>query len=39
MRLLVLTFALTLWQPMTVRDFMNYLVYVEHAAENLQFFL
>lgn len=24
---------------MTVRDFMNYLVYVEHAAENLQFFL
>ncbi|CAG9940745.1 unnamed protein product [Clonostachys rosea f. rosea IK726] len=25
--------------PMTVRDFMNYLVYVEHAAENLQFFL
>lgn len=27
------------WQPMTVRDFMNYLVYIEHAAENLQFFL
>lgn len=26
-------------QPMTVRDFMNYLVYVEHAAENLQFWL
>lgn len=25
--------------PMTVRDFMNYLTYVEHAAENLQFFL
>ncbi|KEY68669.1 hypothetical protein S7711_00545 [Stachybotrys chartarum IBT 7711] len=25
--------------PMTVRDFMNYLIYVEHAAENLQFFL
>ncbi|KAH7304908.1 hypothetical protein B0I35DRAFT_414131 [Stachybotrys elegans] len=25
--------------PMTVRDFMNYLVYVEHAAENLQFYL
>lgn len=24
---------------MTVRDFMNYLIYVEHAAENLQFFL
>ena len=28
-----------LWQPMTTRDFMNYLVYVEHAAENLQFYL
>ncbi|KAF5023484.1 hypothetical protein F66182_4435 [Fusarium sp. NRRL 66182] len=25
--------------PMTVRDFMSYLVYVEHAAENLQFYL
>jgi hypothetical protein len=25
--------------PMTVRDFMNYLIYIEHAAENLQFFL
>ncbi|POR38963.1 Regulator of G protein signaling superfamily [Tolypocladium paradoxum] len=25
--------------PMTVRDFMNYLVYVEHSAENLQFWL
>ncbi|GAP90200.1 putative regulator of G protein signaling superfamily [Rosellinia necatrix] len=25
--------------PCTVRDFMNYLVYIEHAAENLQFFL
>ncbi|PHH74361.1 hypothetical protein CDD80_3122 [Ophiocordyceps camponoti-rufipedis] len=25
--------------PMTVRDFMNYLIYVEHAAENLQFWL
>ncbi|KAL2209041.1 hypothetical protein CC79DRAFT_1341463 [Sarocladium strictum] len=25
--------------PMTVRDFMNYLVYIEHSAENLQFFL
>jgi hypothetical protein len=25
--------------PMTARDFMNYLVYVEHAAENLQFYL
>ena len=24
---------------MTVRDFMNYLIYVEHAAENLQFYL
>ncbi|KAI1116666.1 hypothetical protein F5Y14DRAFT_448825 [Nemania sp. NC0429] len=25
--------------PCTVRDFMNYLVYIEHSAENLQFFL
>ncbi|KJZ79314.1 hypothetical protein HIM_01465 [Hirsutella minnesotensis 3608] len=25
--------------PMTVRDFMNYLLYVEHCAENLQFYL
>ncbi|SCO86667.1 uncharacterized protein FRV6_10794 [Fusarium oxysporum] len=25
--------------PMTVRDFMTYLIYVEHAAENLQFYL
>ncbi|KAK6064083.1 hypothetical protein SCUP515_11990 [Seiridium cupressi] len=25
--------------PMTVRDFMNYLTYIEHSAENLQFFL
>ncbi|KAI6777853.1 uncharacterized protein J7T54_002751 [Emericellopsis cladophorae] len=25
--------------PMTLRDFMNYLVYIEHSAENLQFFL
>ncbi|KHN98790.1 Regulator of G protein signaling superfamily [Metarhizium album ARSEF 1941] len=25
--------------PMTVRDFMNYLIYVEHGAENLQFYL
>ncbi|KAH6888084.1 hypothetical protein B0T10DRAFT_67513 [Thelonectria olida] len=25
--------------PMTVRDFMTYLIYVEHAAENLQFWL
>ncbi|KAK1780498.1 hypothetical protein QBC45DRAFT_431571 [Copromyces sp. CBS 386.78] len=25
--------------PCTVRDFMNYLIYVERAAENLQFFL
>ena len=24
---------------MTVRDFMNYLVYIEHSAENLQFYL
>lgn len=24
---------------MTVRDFMSYLIYVEHAAENLQFYL
>lgn len=26
-------------QPCTVRDFMNYLKYIEHSAENLQFFL
>ena len=26
-------------QPCTVRDFMNYLKYIEHGAENLQFFL
>ncbi|KPM45052.1 hypothetical protein AK830_g1439 [Neonectria ditissima] len=25
--------------PLTVRDFMTYLIYVEHAAENLQFYL
>ncbi|KAK3614936.1 hypothetical protein LTR56_026916 [Elasticomyces elasticus] len=25
--------------PCTVRDFMNYLRYIEHSAENLQFFL
>ncbi|KAK1992995.1 hypothetical protein LX36DRAFT_714958 [Colletotrichum falcatum] len=25
--------------PCTVRDFMNYLIYIEHSAENLQFFL
>ncbi|KAI2472327.1 hypothetical protein F4781DRAFT_428578 [Annulohypoxylon bovei var. microspora] len=25
--------------PCTIRDFMNYLLYIEHAAENLQFFL
>ncbi|KXJ93766.1 hypothetical protein Micbo1qcDRAFT_201723 [Microdochium bolleyi] len=25
--------------PCTLRDFMNYLVYIEHSAENLQFFL
>lgn len=24
---------------MALRDFMNYLIYIEHAAENLQFFL
>ena len=26
-------------QPCTTRDFMNYLIYIEHAAENLQFYL
>jgi hypothetical protein len=26
-------------QPCTLRDFMNYLKYIEHAAENLQFYL
>lgn len=26
-------------QPCTTRDFLNYLKYVEHSAENLQFFL
>jgi len=30
---------LTCVQPCTVRDFMNYLRYIEHSAENLQFFL
>ncbi|KAK0613065.1 hypothetical protein B0T17DRAFT_620423 [Bombardia bombarda] len=25
--------------PCTIRDFMNYLIYIERAAENLQFFL
>ncbi|KAB5528862.1 hypothetical protein GE09DRAFT_398666 [Coniochaeta sp. 2T2.1] len=30
---------LTSTQPCTVRDFMNYLIYIEHSAENLQFFL
>ncbi|KAJ4298704.1 hypothetical protein N0V88_003736 [Collariella sp. IMI 366227] len=25
--------------PCTIRDFMKYLIYVEHSAENLQFFL
>ncbi|KAJ2897554.1 hypothetical protein MKZ38_004626 [Zalerion maritima] len=25
--------------PMTVRDFMNYLIYIERSAENLQFYL
>lgn len=27
------------FKPCTVRDFMNYLKYIEHTAENLQFFL
>lgn len=27
------------WQPCTIRDFMNYLIYIEYSAENLQFFL
>jgi hypothetical protein len=27
------------WQPCTTRDFLNYLRYVEHSAENLQFYL
>ena len=26
-------------QPCTTRDFMNYLIYIERSAENLQFFL
>jgi hypothetical protein len=26
-------------QPLTIRDFMNYLLYKEHSAENLQFYL
>lgn len=26
-------------QPCTVRDFLNYLIYIEHSAENLQFYL
>ncbi len=26
-------------QPMTIPDLMNYLLYVEHSAENLQFYL
>ena len=30
---------LTMFKPCTTRDFMNYLIYIEHAAENLQFFL
>ncbi|KAI1499993.1 hypothetical protein F5X99DRAFT_430067 [Biscogniauxia marginata] len=25
--------------PCTIRDFMNYLIYIEHSAENLQFFI
>jgi hypothetical protein len=24
---------------MTIRDFMNYLIYIEHSAENLQFYM
>jgi L-rhamnose mutarotase len=31
--------ANTVFQPCTVRDFMNYLIYIERAAENLQFYL
>jgi hypothetical protein len=31
--------VLTDTQPVTTRDFMNYLKYIELAAENLQFFL
>lgn len=30
---------LTCLKPCTTRDFMNYLIYVERSAENLQFFL
>jgi hypothetical protein len=30
---------LTTSQPCTIRDFMNYLLYIERSAENLQFFL
>lgn len=26
-------------KPCTLRDFLNYLIYIEHSAENLQFFL
>jgi len=33
------TCMLTERQPCTIRDFMNYLIYVERSAENLQFFL
>ncbi|KAL8869634.1 MAG: hypothetical protein Q9174_004125 [Haloplaca sp. 1 TL-2023] len=33
------TMLIHLSQPCTTRDFMNYLIYIEHAAENLQFFL
>lgn len=32
-------FLISPWQPCTIRDFMNYLIYIEHSAENLQFFL
>jgi len=31
--------SLTLSQPLTLREFMNYLLYIEHSAENLQFYL
>ena len=36
---LLSTEELTSAQPCTTRDFLNYLIYIEHAAENLQFFL
>ncbi|KAL9092892.1 MAG: hypothetical protein Q9165_004310 [Trypethelium subeluteriae] len=37
--ILMATSLLTHDKPCTTRDFMNYLKYIEHAAENLQFFL